>query len=290
MKTIHIAFTLSRGIFLISAILYTAIFLGIIYLLYLVIYPAYLLRKHALKYKLRLVIGIIAAFLILPKAIGLLMFGVQSALPNQPLKVVDTTPNADSNDKVAIKGKTKPNASVNISDDTAKVDQDTHANSSGNFQFKNLSAEKTYDISLNYWDSTPESIRISPNNKEITKFEKADQKKTKSHNTDTIDITNKKNGQDAINGFTDDMDAYLNNKYPEISFTYDNKNKIAQFIVPNKTASMNKSEKKNYINPINDRVGLFANAENLDIPTIQVKTQNGTKIARSGILGVKVYR
>lgn len=86
------------------------------------------------------------------------------------------------------------------------------------------------------------------------------------------------------------MNAYLDNQYPEISFSYDKDDEMANFTVPNEVASMSKSAKKNYLNPINDRVGLFANAENLDIPTILVKTQNGTNVAHSGLFGIKVYK
>lgn len=157
-----------------------------------------MLRKEALKYKVRMVLGIIAAFWVIPFTIGLFMFGIQSALPAQPLKVADKAPDANDDDKVTVKGKTRPNASVHLEDTATDptVDKDTKADDSGHFRFKNLSAEKSYDITLNYWDAKPESIRVSPNNKELTQiYDTGDDNKG---SDDTSDITNKKNSKDAI--------------------------------------------------------------------------------------------
>lgn len=93
---------------------------------------------------------------------------------------------------------------------------------------------------------------------------------------------------EAEQGFTDDMNTYLGNKYPEVSFTYSNNE--ATFIVPDEVAYLKKNAMKAYVQPMYDRVDLFANANGLkDTPAFIVKTQSGSNIARTSLFGIKVY-
>lgn len=138
----------------------------------------------------------------------------------------------------------------------------------------------------NYVKPTKESAnnQQSTTNNDSEKNEQTDSSNSK---TGTSGKT-KQSKSESEQGFVDDMNTYLSNKYPEVSFTYTDGE--ANFVVPDEVAYLKKNAMKAYVQPLYDRVELFSNANNLkDTPTFLVKTQSGSNIAREGLFGIKVY-
>lgn len=178
---------------------------------------------------------------------------------------------ADDSDIGTIKGTTKPGIRVHLNSLTETPDKTVTSKDNGKFKFSNLSAG---DYSISAKDGDAESSEMSVTVKGSSDNDSSDEPNTKSQ----------------ISDFSRDMHAYLDNKYPEIAYSYDKTDGQADFSVPNEVADMSKAEQKSYVQPIYDRINTFANANDLNnTPAIYMKTQDGTMVARTGMFGFKVY-
>lgn len=134
-------------------------------------------------------------------------------------------------------------------------------------------------------ESKETSNTSSKNKKESSQNDSLSTDSSQSQKKSTS-VKNKKS--EAEQGFEDDLNTYLGNKYPEVSFTV--KDGMITFIVPDDVTYLSKKQMKAYFKPIDDRIELFASANGLNsIPTFIAQTNDGTAVARTTLSGYKVY-
>ncbi|WP_125566883.1 hypothetical protein [Companilactobacillus insicii] len=212
----------------------------------------------------------------------------------------------DSNNQVNIYGTSNKNAKIKVENDDMNTVKTMHADSNGKWNLTLPGAgdkkEKDYTVYAKIpglLQSLGNDITVkNPNYVKPTKKSEAKKETQKSENTDSSDTStsnstphankNKSSQSDAKQGYTDDMNEYLSNKYPDVSFTLSDNE--ATFVVPDAVAYLKKNAMKAYVQPLFDRNELFANANGLkESPAFLVKTQSGSNIARTSIFGFKVY-
>jgi len=211
----------------------------------------------------------------------------------------------DTNNNAKISGTSSKNATIkllnNSNYDTIKKIKTKNGKWTMTLSGQESAKKVKYELeasSKKLLDSSDAEITvINPN------YKKPEPKKETTNNTDkstnsdsdasdkTTDDTTKSSQKEDQESFVADMNAYLQNQYPDVTFSYSGGN--ANFIVPNEVAGLNKQEMKAYVDPLYSKMLLFSGNEDMkDVPTILVKTQDGTPIARTSLLhlsGYKVY-
>lgn len=205
----------------------------------------------------------------------------------------------DDSKQATVTGTASKNSTVELDDNNYNKIKSVNTGNSGKWSFtlKGTDTKKKVEYSVDaskkgFEDSGSSYITvINPNYIAPTKQTK--EKNADSNSSDKQKSTNnsKSSENEDEQSFVADMTAYLQNKYPNISFNYSNG--TANFIVPDEVLALNKQEMKAYVDPLYNRMLMFSSNEGMkDIPTILVKTQDGSPIARSAVFstsGYKVY-
>lgn len=245
------------------------ILMGIIYFLYELYNKGFKLRRSGKTLPKQLVYALIGTVIMVPFIFHVGGNALNDMFhPAPSIKVAKHFKASDLTDTGTIHGTTSANITVRLKSMTETPNRKTTSDGNGKFHFDNLAIG---DYAVQSTNGVNESKGVN-----ITVGD---------NDTDTT------NSKTSISGFTDDMQTYLNNKYPDVSFNYNDTDNQAIFTVSNKVASMSKAEQKNYIKPIYDRIHLFANANDMnEVPSLYVKTFNGSMIARSSLFHeFKVY-
>lgn len=203
----------------------------------------------------------------------------------------------DASDKNNISGTSEPSAKIKAENDDGDVVGSVIADQNGKWQItldgpaaKNKK-KMEYDLTAKVKNKLESDISfITIKNTTYDPAKKKESKQTKS--TDDKEST-KESQSDETNspsdGFKLDLNTYLSNKYPDVSMSY-SKGKVT-LTVPGEVALLNKTLLKSYFKPINDRIFLFANANDMkSVPTFIAQTPDDTVVARTSLFGgVKVY-
>lgn len=217
----------------------------------------------------------------------------------------DLTLKSDDSNKANISGTASKNSKITISDTNFNTVKVIQPDENGKWSFTlNGPKKKSTDYTLNAkvahrLESDDVSITVK-NPKYVKQAEnKANNQETtndstnQNNNQDNTDSTKKnktpkKSKSEAQQGFENDLNTYLNNKYPGVSCTFDGE--TVTLTVPDEVAYLGKHQMKAYFKPIYDRLETFASANDLDsIPTFIAQTSDGTTVARTTLFGYKVY-
>lgn len=221
----------------------------------------------------------------------------------------------DNNDQATITGHAIKNGTVELDDADYNKIKSISTGNDGKWSFTLQGSDKKKKVEYSIFahkkgleDSDTDDITITnpnyvkPKKNTTAKDTDSSEKDNQSSNSGTSTVNNKQTKgnkksskaskeDEKVQSFEADINAYLQNQYPDVMFNYDKDTNTAEVIVSDDVAYMSKSALKAYATPIYKRIKMFSTAENLDEdPYMQMQTKDGNEVARSGILvGVKVY-